>query len=703
MKRQIFTLVSVSGFLLMTAQNSTPDSIMTTSLDEIVVEAPKVIVKADMDVYFPSKNAVNNSKNGFQLLSNLSIPSIMVSEPLGMINSAGEAVEIRINGRKASPEQLRNLLPETIRKVEWIDNPGLRYNGASSVLNFIVANPAAGGSLMAFAIQAPNVEWGQFRADLKINSGRSQWQVGGNYKETNNINTYRDYTETFTYPDGSSLQRMEQSRGGKMDYPKADAWASYNYVKPDTTVFVAEFNMSRMIKDQLTYYGLLSLSSGGEDILLTDTKGSNGSTPGLSLYLQQNLTESQMLVFSASSSLYSGKTFSDYVERYPDSPAQVENLLYANGNLITDIHTDIRDLSLAYAVESDYIHTWNKSRFTAGVSWQGNRNRSEYRSLDGEVFHKTQNRTYIFAEYFRKLGKFTATAGIGLQYTEFNFKETGKRSNSWNPRPQATVTYSLSSKHKFRLGFSSSQTTPSLSETSSAQQQIDGMQWNVGNQNLKTFSTYNLSFRYSFNIPRFNGSFRINATTSPHAIAQVMAWEGDKLVTSYENSKGYRNLSFTISPDFEIVPSWLSVTGTIRYNMQRSEGTGYVCHYNDWDGIASLQLSHWGFTLSGKYSKEKCTLRGEKLSWGEKINIIDLTYNTKCWQFSAGVLMPFGQYDRGSESLNKWNTNEQHYRLNMRIPYIQIAYNLQWGRQKKGASKLVDAKAETDKSSAAGR
>ncbi len=66
---------------------------------------------------------------------------------------------------------------------------------------------------------------------------------------------------------------------------------------------------------------------------------------------------------------------------------------------------------------------------------------------------------------------------------------------------------------------------------------------------------------------------------------------------------------------------------------------------------------------------------------GEDISVIDLSYNWKNWEFSGGMILPFGKYDQGSRSLSKWNTNEMHTRLDMRMPYISISYNLQWGRQ----------------------
>ena len=65
--------------------------------------------------------------------------------------------------------------------------------------------------------------------------------------------------------------------------------------------------------------------------------------------------------------------------------------------------------------------------------------------------------------------------------------------------------------------------------------------------------------------------------------------------------------------------------------------------------------------------------------------------------------MPFGKYDQGSKSFGKWNRNEQHMRLGMRVPYIGISYNLQWGRQKRSVDKLIDIDANADRSTAGGR
>ena len=136
---------------------------------------------------------------------------------------------------------------------------------------------------MTKAQPALNVAWGFYMADAKFNVGRSQWEVGGYYKLTNKIKTHRDYTETFTYNDGTSITRDETSLGGSLDNSMADIWSSYNYIKPDTTVFMVELGLHHNINERWTYNGLLSLNNGNDDILLDDTKGADGSTPSLSI------------------------------------------------------------------------------------------------------------------------------------------------------------------------------------------------------------------------------------------------------------------------------------------------------------------------------------------------------------------------------------------------------------------------------------
>lgn len=699
MRHIIFIVTLIAMWLTtMIANAQEPVDTAAMHLDEIVIEAPRVIRKADMDVYYPSQSAVEKSKNGMQLLRNLMIPSLTVAEALGTVQAAGESVQVRINGREATIDQVRDLLPETIKRVEWLDNPGLRYKGAHYVLNFIVTNPAAGGSLQSEAEPALNTPWGYVWGNLKLNNGPSQWSVGANFKLSNKMKVHRDYEETFNYPDGPSLTRKETPISGRLANTMGQAWLTYSYSKPDTTVFYLRLQDSHTFRNYANYDGRMSLSNGEPDLMLSDYSGSDGTNPWMSAYFEQHFAHRQTLVVDAQASLYFGKSYSDYREWEHGEPWSSIPAFMVN-----DIHTMIRDRNQAYGIEADYIKSWARSRFTAGVSYSVNRNRSTYENLDGSVFHQRQDKVYFFAEYFQRLGQLSLTGGLGAQYTDFMFRETHQGSHSWNLRPQATVAYSLSQAHQLRLSFESWQATPSLVETNITPQQIDGIRWRVGNPHLKTSSSYMLTLRYSFNLPRVSGIFGIRAFNSPNAITPLLYWEGGRLINTYENSRGLRNLTFFLAPQVEIVPGWLMASGYVQYRIENMRGTGYRLHNSNWSGNANLSVSHWGFDLSLQYMRARRDLWGEKISWGEDLSIIDLSYNMKHWQFGAGMIMPFGRYDQGSKTLSKWSTSEQHMRLDMRMPYLRISYNVQWGRQKRDARKLINADANVDSSTAGGK
>ncbi len=670
----------------------TADTIPVHELNEVIVRAPKVIRKADMDVYYPSQSAVENSRNGMQLLTHLMIPSLTVTDALGTIKAAGQSVQLRINGRKASVDQVKALLPASVKRVEWIDNPGLRYNGASYVLNFIVANPTLGGSLHAEGRQALNTPWGDYFVDSKFNTGLSQFEVGGMFKLTNKFKSHRDYKETFRYPSGNSLTRTESPLSGHADNTFGRLWSSYNYIKPDTTTFYLEASVDPTFSDDRMSKGLLSLSDGGEEIVLTESNGNKGVTPKLSAYLEHHLANRQTIVVDLNGSFYIGKSYSDYIEQKPGLSVD-----------LTDIHTMIKDRNQAYALETNYIKRWDNSRLTAGASYTANRNRSVYENLGGKIFHQRQDKAYIFAEYFQRIDKVTLTAGLGTQYTHYLFKESNQGNHSWNLRPQATISYRLNQLHRFRLSFQSWQSAPSLAESNVAPQQIDGFQWRIGNPDLKTSNSYMMSFRYDFNFPRIAGTFGLRAFNSPNAITPYLYWKDDKLITSYENSRGLQNLTFFLSPQIEVIPDWIMASGHIQYRVERMRGRDYRLYNHNWSGNLNVMLSHWGFELAGQYVRAQHDLWGEKISWGENLSIVQLSYNWKNWQFGAGVIMPFGKYDQGSKMLNHWNTNEKHMRLDMRMPYISLSYDLRWGRQKRGANKLISSDANADRSTAGGR
>ncbi len=72
---------------------------------------------------------------------------------------------------------------------------------------------------------------------------------------------------------------------------------------------------------------------------------------------------------------------------------------------------------------------------------------------------------------------------------------------------------------------------------------------------------------------------------------------------------------------------------------------------------------------------------------------------------TAGMLMPFNHYSMQTELLNRYNSNRNVLRSKGfdRMPFIQVAYNFNWGRQKRDVSRIIDGEDDLQQSKAAGR
>jgi hypothetical protein len=670
------------------------DTAMTgVTLGEITVKASRVIRKSDMDVLIPSKSAVEASPNGMSLLNNLMIPSLSVNEFMGTVRTFGQDVQIRINGRKASADQLRTLDPTSVKRVEWMDDPGLKYGDAVAVINVVVSNPLAGGSVMAQGMQSFNQPWGNGYLDLKLNNGRSQWGLGVQGRYTNRVESHREYTETFTRADGVSVTRTESPMDGYVSMTNLLPRLSYSYINSDKTVVWVGLTMDKNWPTVRSNTGLMLIDGSDEKIVLHERQSDDeGFRPGLNAYWEQKLPHNQTLALDVSGSVFNGRSSHEYRESLLDDMAVP----------VTDVNTYIRDRQYSVNVEGSYVKRWHAGRFTGGVHYGRTHNRAVRES--GSVSRHSQERTYVYGEYFHMLGKVNVTGGLGAQGVALSSDGGGMQ---WSLRPRLSVGYRLNDISRFSFNLSSRTSAPSLSQTDGQIQQIDGFQYQIGNPDLKSYNSYQLKLQYKFNLPRVSGRLEGEWNRAPHAIAPYLQWDGDRLITSYENSGGHTMKQVSLSAQVEILPDVLTLKGSIRYYNARTRGTGYVHRFHNWCGDVSLNGFYRNFILTVSYEDNPSTLWGEVISHNEKTSTASIGYRWRGLTAMVGMFMPFTRYSMGSESLNRYNSNRNVLRSRGfdRMPVLQISYNFNWGKQKKDVNKLTggDADGETLRSKAAGR
>lgn len=122
----------------------------TVTLDEVTVKGAKVVSKVDGQTIYPTEAQKNASNNGYSILQKLALPNIrvdVVEHTITSFDSKGD-VQIRINGIIVSKEEIQALDPKLISKVDYIDNPGVRYGeDVACVIDFITRRADSGYTL----------------------------------------------------------------------------------------------------------------------------------------------------------------------------------------------------------------------------------------------------------------------------------------------------------------------------------------------------------------------------------------------------------------------------------------------------------------------------------------------------------------------------------------------------------------------------
>lgn len=386
-----FVFLSLSVFLSAIGQTDS----LKHELHEIVVEAASVIHKSDKDLYLPSKRVRDMSNNGLSLLQNMQIPTLSVNVMSESVSNSSGEVQFRINGRVATTNEVKSLQPESIIRVEYHDNPGIRYNNVNAIVDYIVKNMDQGGAFMADAMywmrKNPS---GNIFGNLQINSGNSQFGFTVSDNLRNNADIWREYHEKINFPDGTILEREETPISGIYDSNQLHASANYSYIVPQKTTIYASLNLKHISPNTQSFYGKLT-SLGIADlspVYLSVGKLSTITSPSINLYLDQKLGNRQTLVVDIEAQFIKNTSESYYRER-----------LTEGGTPITDIQTSIQDRNRALGIEADYIKEWNYSKFTVGVSWNKYLNRSAYQTSDNSVYHVSRDKVYGFVEYMHRI------------------------------------------------------------------------------------------------------------------------------------------------------------------------------------------------------------------------------------------------------------------------------------------------------------
>lgn len=652
------------------------------SLENVTVSAANLISKSDRKLIFPSERQVNASTNGINLLQQLMLPKLQVNPLFNEVSlPGGGEVQFRINGAKVERPEILALQPAEIIRIEYHDNPGLRYGNAEVVLDYIVHRPETGGSFGIDANSALTAAWGNEFIYGKVNHKKSEFSANYGISYRDFYNMWRDNEEIFTFDDGSQLHRQEEGDPGRANVYWQNASFTYSYVPSDKMMLNATLRYSGDNRPHWDYKGrLYNLADPTDAVYMIDKTSDKTHRPALDIYYQLNMKNEQTLVLNAVGTY----NYTEATRFYQES---------RNDVLLTDINNLVTGKKYSIIGEGIYEKKLGANRIGGGIRHIQSFSDNEYKNGYNYTTEMKQSETTIYGEFKGKVKSLDYTLGIGGSRSWFEQKESGDGYENYTFNPRVILHYNLPGQSFIRLRADISNRNPSLSELSEVEQTVDSLQIQRGNPLLKPTLNYRTELTYELQKGLFYSNLWGTYEYRPDAIMEEKRLEGDKIVQTWDNQKNWQRLAgrltLRVGPVKDIVQ--FSVTGGVNHYI--SNGNTYRHEYTNWFTNANLSLTYKKWMLGGGLETNWNWFYGETMSGGENLHYVQLRYNHKNLSASIGMFNPF--LDNYKQETENWSKHASYRKSNYikessRMFLVQLNYNFSFGRTFKGGQKRLD-------------
>jgi len=615
-----------------------------TELGEVVVESQAIIQKVDRQILLPSKEQMQASSDGVSLLQNLQIPRIVISPIDNSVKTlSDESVQLRINGVEASTSDVKAINPKDIIRIEYHDQPGVRYNGAAAVVDYIVKRRDTGGSLMLAGtngLTLPGI--GNYYLAGKVHFGKSSLQAVATYAPYD-IYWTRTNNETYHFSTGK-IENNEVGEPTRYKTYPVNVSLNYNWTNGDKNM------LNIRLRDNMAYtpYGASDRDSRlyqqTDSFEIHDHDKSSSQSPSLDIYYQHNLPHKQHLYFDM---------VGTYINTHSDRRFLQTPLRGSASTDTTDVLSRVRGDKWSLIGEAIYEKEWENIMLTVGARHNQQWVKNTYSGNTDATVNMTTAETYAFAEMQHRVDKFSYVVGIGVMHTLID--QAGQKQSNWIARPQLTMSYDFGKGWFWKYKGYVSGYQPSLSQLSDITQQIDKYQMRRGNPNLKSVMYISNEMELSWQSKHVNLNLWANYSYDHKPIMEETIEEiidgSPYAIRMYDNQRGYHKLHVSPSVQVKLLDNKLmfNVTPFVKYMV--SQGNNYNhehVNYGVRGGIFYL-LKGWRFFADVVTAQHN--LWGETLTLGELTHDIGINYNSEHFGFGIMMVNPFSPH--GSRTVTK--------------------------------------------------
>jgi hypothetical protein len=650
-------------------------------LEAVTVTASTVTNRADRLIVFVTGQQKAISSNGINLLNALQLPRLSVNPVTNEVSLPGNGnLQFCVNGVKVNLGDIRALQPGDIVRVEYLDNPGLRYGSADAVINYITKREVAGGSVSIDLGNAVTTSFGDDQIAARFNYGKSELGINYSARYRNPTEIWGDEVRTFHFADGSTMTRLSDGSPGDMSENAHNLSINYNLLEDGKYFLNATLRHSITNEEKMRYTSQYTQQNASDVTHTYQGINSDQRLPSIDLYYMRTLKNRQNIILN----VVGTHIHSDMSQWYEERKDEVT---------ISDIVSDVEGNKYSLIGEGIYEKTFeNTGRFTAGIMYTQAFANNTYTGTVGSVTKMKQADSYLYAEYTGKKDRLSYTGGIGLSRSQA--EQEGKEDYMFYTfRPKLTLQYDFSRSMFARLRGEVRNVSPSLSNLSAVDQYIDTLRIMRGNPSLKPNPNYDVNLLFSWR----KGVYSLNLYNSylynPNPVMETIFRENGKFIYTYDNHKNLQKLNSELTLSAGPIKDFLMISLAGGVNHYISNGNTYRHTYTNVYYRAQVMVMYKRFMAVFMANSANDRFSGETMQGGENTHLFMLTYNAGKFTAGAGIMLPFSEkYERYTENRNLYAPAEMRAYANdfSRMLLLKFAWNFDFGRKVKSADKRLN-------------
>lgn len=673
-------LISLSLFLSSALCSHAQDVNKTLTLDEVTVQAAKVVNKADGLLIYPTNAQKQGSNNGFSILEKLSLANLRidhVNHAVTAIDNRGE-VQLRVNGVVVGKQEMLALDPKDVVKIDFINNPGVRYGeGIAYVVDIVTRRSESGYTVgtdltaSLTTLQADGMVYG------KWNRGKSEWSLSYGMSGYRSRGGKNMQLARYTLADGS-LYTIERNDVETLRKTMGqDAKLTYNWADSTATVFQA--SLAGSLSNAPDNYRIKDIMDGIRHYRATSRDDDKSHSPVLDLYFFRQISPRQSLTANAVGTYISTQTSSFYDE---GSPYQY----------------DVDGKTASLLTEVIYENRLRPFTVSTGLNYSAKYTKNDYLG-DASSFTRTNNnRLYAFAEIKGMLGQLRYALGSGASY--IHYTQNDHRYHFWTFRPKVSLAYNIT--HGLQLSYTYQQQdrVSRIAMTSDAMVRTNSMEWTVGNPDLKPSRDREHRLQLSYNTNRLQTFIDtyFKQCVKPN-MAHYHRTDDNQFVYTQINQKEIDALHMMAYAGYWLVPEKLQVAVNGGLFRCFNYGQDYTHFYTSWFYVGSITAYLGPFTLQGYIDNGNRFFEGESKGYNGSYSVLTASYTWRDWQFSLSWANLFDSHYKAYENelLNRdlYKHTIGYSNGNGNQVSINISWRLSRGSKHKSAEKRINLR-DTD-------